>query len=310
MLMTDKRPKTSPAHAFRESRPASVGVTALRVLTFNTGLQALPLGRRRKVPLAKYSAQRLAAIPDRLRAIGADIIALQEVYHASDRARIAAALARDYPYCFAASARWSLIGNGLMLLSRYPILSGKFSLYDSTPLSLRLLWEQGFLAADIQIGGLEPITVFNIHLSAGKPFGDFESPNTRERRAWEISQLLAATNGGNVILAGDFNTSPDVCGENYHQILAAGYADAHAELHGNSDGAVTWDSDNPYNHAGVHSHEPSQRVDHIFLPANGRYIARQTDVVLREPLFPWDGDGFTLSDHFGMLALFEISSSS
>jgi endonuclease/exonuclease/phosphatase family metal-dependent hydrolase len=273
------------------------------LLTFNAGLQALPVAGRWKAPLAKFSAQRLAVLPDRLRAVGADIIALQEIYHVADRAFIANALKEVYPFHFADSERWSLIGNGLMMLSRFPIRRGHFTAYRGTPLSLRVLWEQGFLSVDIDVPGFGMIPFFDVHLSAGKPFGDFESEETRRHRAEEIAQLLAAARDHDPILIGDFNTSPGVCAENYRQILASNYLDSHAALHGELDGTITWDSSNPYNRNGVHSHEPSQRVDHILLPANGRYLPRSTEVVLREPLLRSEGQTYTLSDHYGMLAV-------
>jgi hypothetical protein len=78
-------------------------------------------------------------------------------------------------------------------------------------------------------------------------------------------------------------------------------------LRGEDDRTMTWDSRNPYNRTGVHSHEPSQRVDHVFLPANDRYIPRKTEIVLNEPLLQRKDASFPLSDHFGVLIHLELA---
>jgi endonuclease/exonuclease/phosphatase family metal-dependent hydrolase len=278
----------------------------LGVLTCNLGLNARRLLGRR-LPASSGLEQRFEAAPRLLRAFDADVIALQEVYDAADRRQLLAALGDLYPYAVVPGGRRSLLGNGLLLLSRFPV-RGRFVSCRSAFIAQRFLWDAGFLVAELTVPSLGAVRLINLHLAAGAPFHHPEAAATKQHRSREIAELLtlARQGGDGALLAGDFNASPEICPENYQEIIDAGYVDAFAACNGAADGTAvpTWDAANPLNRVGPHRHSPSQRIDHVFVPRDrlSALSPLSARIVLREPAVELPGGGScTLSDHYGLL---------
>jgi endonuclease/exonuclease/phosphatase family metal-dependent hydrolase len=290
----------------RALRPARTRTVSL--LTLNLGLSAIRLGRR--IAIAAHVEERLTFAPALIAALDADVIALQEIYNGRDQRFLAQALRRTYPFALSASAHGSMFGNGLMLLSRLPIRRGWFAPFRAAAPASRWLWEQGFLACELGRPKTRPLRLINAHLVASEPWHRPDDAVTQARRTRETRALLDLAGEQSALLVGDFNTSPTVAPAIYQSIIAAGYRDAFAHIHGTVE-EPTWDADNPLNRSAPHRQAPSQRIDHVFVPtstgAGIRPMAAQT--VLKEPLVPLrNGNTCTLSDHYGLLVTLSITS--
>ncbi len=205
-------------HALRSEPDRAAGGT-VRLLTLNLGLLCLELRGHWRIPLASQVEQRLAAAPRLLSSVGADILALQEVYSPAHRQVLIQALAARYPFKAEPPRTRSLVGNGLLVLSRFPILHSAFTPCCGASFWTRLLWSQGFLAVEIDLPVVGLTRLINVHIAASMPFGDPKTPASEANRKREIGQLLSAASASNqaAILVGDFNTSPDI----YPRIITA-----------------------------------------------------------------------------------------
>lgn len=297
---------------FRSEVDQAVNCT-IRLLTLNLGQHGLQLPGGWQIPLSCHAKRRLEAAPRLLRGTGADILALQEVYSPGHRRFLAEALAETYPFSAQAPRTRLPVGNGLMILSRFPILNCQFIPCRGGPLLTRLVWKQGFLSAEIDLPVVGRTRFINVHLAATVPFDHPEALASTANRHREISQLISAA-GGRAILVGDFNAGPEICSDNYDRIIAAGYVDAFVASGAPAriaDG-FTWDSANPLNTASRFADSPGQRIDLVFVPkANLRSLVPvAAQVVLQNPAVDISCDqNTTLSDHYGMLATLAVSRS-
>ncbi len=294
-------------HALRSEPDRAAGGT-VRLLTLNLGLLCLELRGHWRIALASQVEQRLAAAPRLLSSVGADILALQEVYSPAHRQVLMQALAARYPFKAEPPRTRSLVSNGLMVLSRFPILHSAFTPCCGAPFWTRLLWSQGFLAVEIDLPVVGLTRLIDVHIAASMPFGDPKTPASEANRKREIGQLLSAASASNqaAILVGDFNTSPDIYPENYHRIIEGGYADAFilANRSAQTIGAITWDSANPLNTLDRFRDSQSQRIDHVFvLKARSQSLVPvAAQVVLQDRSIKMkSGQNSSLSDHYGML---------
>jgi endonuclease/exonuclease/phosphatase family metal-dependent hydrolase len=286
----------------------------IRLLTLNLGLHRLQLPGGWQFPLVSHSERRLKAAPQLLRATGADVLALQEVYNPGHRRLLAAAMAENYPFSAEAPPTRLPAGNGLMFLSRFPISSCRFIPCRGGPLLTRLFWKQGFLAADIDLPTAGRTRFVNVHLAATVPFDHPEAAASTTNRDREISQLLSAAGPGYeaAILVGDFNTGPEICPDNYHRFIAAGYVDAFAATATPAQiaGGFTWDAANPLNAASRFRDSPRQRIDLVFVHKSRTKSLTPvaTQIVLQDPVIGVGAeDSITLSDHYGMLVTLALS---
>ena len=275
----------------------------LRLLTLNLGLPSVSLGQRRRLPLAELAHRRLTAAPAQLRALNADIISLQEVFHITDQSYLVAALKQDYPYHCALRGTKSAIGNGLLYLSRYPLTECALTIHK-TAMASPLQKEAAFLSVTAQLTDLPNLRLLALHLTAAGPFSNPQSEAELKRRRRELEALLASPGASDSVLLGDFNASPHVCPEIYSEIIERGYYDAFIEA-GCADGAhaATWERENYFNRRSLYRNAPSQRIDHVFLPDSlaKTWTVVSAQIALRDPVGLHGNEAFTLSDHFGML---------
>jgi len=222
------------------------------------------------------AAERLARAPEALRGTGADVIALQEVFRPGHRRFIAAALRGSHPHVLAPPPLRSVLGSGLMVLSAVPIRAGGL-----VPLTRVGLVERGVLSVALDHPLLSATRLINVHARAG--------PAARHNA--EIDHLLAVA-AGQAIMLGDFNCGPGAATWAYDRIVRAGFADAYGTA--GSLEAPTWDAANPLNKAGRFRFEPSQRIDHVFVPRTLAPHVAAARILLRYHDEP-------LSDHYGLI---------
>ncbi|KAK6588069.1 sphingomyelinase C precursor [Cryptosporidium xiaoi] len=218
-------------------------------LTFNAGLLEYRLCGVKLYQNPPYTAHRLLQIPSALRGINADIIALQEVFDEKHSDYIIESLQPLYPYFARESKqensrqkglkRWQPISlirnqlalhNGLLVLSKYPILAAKFTCFSDVTLIEEWFIGKGMLEVSIEIPGMEssPLTLFNIHMASGAV--NPESETVESLRNKEIEQLLSACDyairrGEIPIIIGDLNAAPNCCGSNYQYFIDRGWRD-------------------------------------------------------------------------------------
>jgi endonuclease/exonuclease/phosphatase family metal-dependent hydrolase len=306
MYHVENNSNMASANAVRNGPDGGVAVDIIRVLTINLGLLGFELKSRWRMPVDLHLGERLAAAPVLLSSLQADVIALQEVYGPADREVLAGAMATRYPFGAGSPKGHSLVGNGLMLLSRFPVLRSAFMPAEGAPLWTLPFWQQGLLAVDLDLPLIGRTRLINTHIASSVPFGRAGSGASKANRNREIAQLLAAANAGGqaAILAGDFNTSPEIHSENYERIVDAGYVDGFVASNPSErrNGGFTWDSANPLNARGRFRDAPSQRIDHVFVRADRSLVPISAQIVLQDrTIQTGSGLRIPLSDHYGML---------
>jgi endonuclease/exonuclease/phosphatase family metal-dependent hydrolase len=163
-------------------------------------------------------SERLARIPDAIRAHDPHVICLQEVWTPTARASIAQAL----------SPRWTaspVVGGGLLLLARVPIEDVRFVPFEAAPglSAVERFARKGWIEATVTTDA-GPVRIVNTHLALA--FGD-GTPRTIQLT--QLLDALAERDDLPLVLAGDLNT-PSVRGAvldpDYVRVLDAGFVDA------------------------------------------------------------------------------------
>ncbi len=195
----------------------------------------------------------LDAVTQRLRAMAADVVALQEVQH-----RQATAIARALSWT---TAHWSFKHfpvvkppEGLAVLSPHPLEWARTVVLSRwVP-----LWSHRRRIAQLvrlRVGE-DVVGLANVHLASGSP----------DDRLAQARRLLGALPRGTLV-AGDLNTRPG--SEVLGAFFAAGLRDAWATLHpgvAEADGATHWRPTDP-------DDRPSRRIDYVLVPARDHVLA-------------------------------------
>ena len=182
-------------NAPRDATDDGAANRTLRVLTINLGLLGFELKSGWRMPVDSYLKERLVAAPSLLLSLEADVIALQEVYSAADRELLVGAMAARFPFCAVSPKTRSLVGNGLMLLSRFPILRSAFMPARGAPLWTLPFWKQGLLAVDLDLPSIGLTRLINAHIASSVPFGRAGSSASKANRSREIARTAV---GGRV----------------------------------------------------------------------------------------------------------------
>lgn len=284
---------------------------AVSILTMNLGL--LRIFGYSPIP---FVTERLAAFPHHVKALGADIICLQEVWHVWQYEQLQRDLREMYPYsvAFPFHRDATFLPSGLCIFSRHDI--DEFSLreesaivFEGYPAWHEYLVSKGAIVSHVYTP-VGRIAIINTHLVSGGPFFAPNGRHMRAMRQGQIHDLVYFAKQQLVdlhVIAGDLNAGPMHSVENYELVLQHGFVDtkeltpAHAVS-----GDFTFDTQNA-----LHLKEKgvtSGRLDHIFLSQVSTQHVRVVEhrVVLSEPLVEVShGRKVPLSDHYGLLIVCE-----
>ncbi|KAL8273799.1 hypothetical protein Esti_002273 [Eimeria stiedai] len=203
----------------------------LSLLSFNAGLLEYKLCGLRVYQNPPFTQRRLHHIPAALLATGADIICLQEVYGEAHADFIIESTRHKLPFVGrrTSGGRFSL-HNGLLVLSKYPIVHTHFHKFEDVTYIERCFASKGMLEVAIDVPSIGIIAVFNMHLASGAV--DPESRYVEDVRAAEIRQLLkacdAAADRGLIPLV----IAPHLCASNYKCFVERGWRDCWLHVHG------------------------------------------------------------------------------
>ena len=278
----------------------------LRILTFNTGLTEIRLFGAALYEDVPHVVPRAARLAPALRALGADIVLLQELVPQRVKKALAAELRDLYPHRAGIGEDSRFYGTGLLTLSRHPLENAACTPFAEQTLEEGLFGPRGMLGCTVRTPALGPCRVINLHATAGGAYRQRRRQGAASRRSAQIAEAIAAAAApfeGTVVLAGDINSDPATDAATDARLAAAGFADVAALAPDPARPPGTWDPANPLNHSRAGG--APRRVDHVFLrSSDGRPIeARDVRIVLDEPAVPVaDGGTVPLSDHYGLLA--------
>ncbi len=247
---------------------------------------------------------RMRGILAGLKALDADVIALQEVRQIkgvlpNQAETIAAAL--DLSWHFGIATPWGGGDEGLAILSRFPIVDRlQRELPHATADERRIL-----LGAVLETPA-GPFAAFTTHLNYRLHHG-----NIREDQVVALEDLVASTASElPKVLMGDFNAVPESDEMRYlrglHSVRGQRvfYQDAFERRHPSEPG-YTWARANPFTQR-LRWLALDRRIDYIYVSAmrkDGRGVVNDCHIVLDEP----DQDGCFPSDHFGLFAEIQIT---
>ena len=245
--------------------------TALLLLSLNVA--GIPIVHR-DLP------RRMEAIGRELKAGHYDIVGLQEAWRDKDAAALGAASGLAH---IARYERDILLGTGLAILSRFPILQKSQRPFTSRPSALRFyqgesVANKGVLMARVQTPEGE-LDVYDAHLIAGYP--DFRYRTLRLTQVFELAEAMDEWSPGRaVVLLTDLNAGP---GDSEYEILK--------DLLGLDDACRLKDTElcpDPGR---------TKRIDHVLLPL-GKLKRTGKPALVNDPPYRY-------SDHQGVAALLE-----
>ena len=234
-----------------------------------------------------------------------DILCLQEVWQASDRAFVVEE-ARKQGYIYSAYFASRGVGSGLLVLSIFPIIETQFKQFEVRGRADRVYYGDYIAGKGIGLARIRTpagiVDVYNTHTIAQyQPDEKDEFRAHRRTQHYEISQFIATHTIDNpVILTGDFNMRPD---QPNHQLITtlANLTDCYALLHPN-DAGITLASDNPY-----HANDPDQRLDYIFVRDGTSFAVMPKMAEITLQYVPYTGKRIAYSDHYGVTVTLEIT---
>jgi endonuclease/exonuclease/phosphatase family metal-dependent hydrolase len=251
-------------------------------------------------------ARRLELVAEEFAALGADVLALQEVREVPGRLpNQAATLAGrlGFQAAFSPSTSWGGGVEGLAFVSRFPIEQSEAErLPHATETEGRIVFSVRLATPH------GPLWAHTAHLSYRLHEG-----REREDQVMAIDARVSARAAESElprVVMGDFNTSPD-CDE-IRWLRGATtlggrrvyYQDAWAAVHGEA-GGVTWARENPFR-ARMGWLPAERRIDYIFVSPvrrDGRGLVHDARLCFDRP----DGAGVYPSDHRGVVADIQVA---
>ena len=231
-------------------------------------------------------AGRYPRIERELERLDPDIILLQEAWTAKARKSVPA------------SGRWAIARgagqhtffqqNGLVTLSKFPILGGEFYPFSRAAFPDRFV-NKGVLKVTVQLPGGKVFNIWNVHLQEGD-WPEIQLSQVREL----LSHVKAAEDGQMAdLVGGDFNCTPEspLCRELVNSLGPT------VQQLGGADPFVTWDGLSV-------KHCPGQTIDHIFIRKRATFQNLQA---IPHVAFATRSLAERLSDHLGIEAVVKLN---
>lgn len=231
----------------------------------------------------------IAVVVDHARAVGADVLALQEVQRRQAQAIARALGAASLTWSFKHWPVWwpaeglAVVGLTQPVRARSHVLSFRFRPWS---------WRRRIVQVAVVDRLQPPVVLANTHLS---PYGQAA---LRGREVEAMLRPLSSAHGP-VVVAGDLNDRPEA--DMFAHFRKAGFRDAWVERHRGDEGsgATNWHGWRPGT-----SEPPNQRIDYVLVSADvdtvGVHVPRPGD------------DGFArfaaLSDHLPLTATLSFPS--
>jgi endonuclease/exonuclease/phosphatase family metal-dependent hydrolase len=288
----------------------------LSVLTYNTWLGPAFVARD-----AEHRAHR---IPSVIAQTGAHVVALQEVWLPKYREALIAAFARHgYPHAASAQGTQGRIrgvyGNGLLIVSRLRIARQRLYEYRRYTSFDEFFVRKAALSVSIDMGEHGQLAVTNTHLGAvnfNKKTNAFV-PLHRLRQLAQIDELCTFLDGASEphVVLGDFNTHfckwdatrsafDEQIPDTHYRYLCSKLNLADAIVRDqNTHACNTFVRRNPYVAGNRFALGPDECNDYILFRGGHHVRCQKATLALTEP----DGSsGKPLSDHYGVLATFQV----
>jgi endonuclease/exonuclease/phosphatase family metal-dependent hydrolase len=288
----------------------------LSVLTYNAWLGPAFVARD-----AEYRANR---IPFVIAQTGAHVVALQEVWLPKYREALIAAFARHgYPHVASAQGTQGRIRgvyvNGLLTVSRLRISRQRLYEYRDYTSCDEFFVRKAALSVAIEMGEHGLLAITNTHLGAvdfSKRTNAFV-PLHRRRQLAQIDELCTFLDGSSepIVVLGDFNThfcewnarrsafDVQIPDQHYRYLCnKLNLADAIVRDQ-NTHACNTFVRRNPYVAGNRFAHGPDECNDYILFRGGPSFNCQKATLVLTEPD---SSSGKPLSDHYGVLATFQV----
>ena len=286
----------------------------LKIVTLNCGLMNINIFGLTVFSNPPYSDKRIKFIPNEIKKINADIVALQECFNINYVRTIIDELKEVYPYSSAFNTETlTKLSNGLILLSKYPIKNSKFKEYEVNHPLESMFSTKGYLSSTIDIPNIGLLNLINLHTTS---FGDAPEDNneilTDNKRILnnQLKEILSQINSKTIIL-GDFNCGPNNSTFNYNYLIKnSNLIDVIGSLNEYKNlNLYTWDPKTILTKRGPHSHYPKSRIDHIMIDKNLFNYCKISNgkIVFMDEIVLIDNNKSTISDHYGILVELKFS---
>lgn len=266
----------------------------LSVLTYN--VWGLKVGR---LHIAKNIDRRIRAMVSHIRALNADVIALQEVWCDTIASYLCHHL--DFPYFYYEPNRhvWKgRIGNGLMILSKHPILEQHTMSFSDHTRADEYFASKGAQMIQIETSAGK-MNIVNTHMGSGKKIKHIE------RRMLQLSELQQFIRNfplkQPIVLAGDFNFNPDSI--EYYQMqlwirryFDDGSGDTYAMTNREKNGHTFFLNRSYERRPTVHDQD--ERIDYLMTLCSKQ---NRSDLEIASARIVLDNPNEPLSDHCGVL---------
>lgn len=219
-----------------------------------------------------------------------DVIVFQEVFDVDCKARLQKALKKRYPYQVRPINKGRITGNGILILSRYPMRYLDHVVYTKGVGSDKMA-AKGCALVEVVKDSFR-FQIAGTHLQSG---GSEVAQQHRDQQYKDIRSLLDKHRKAGIpqLVVGDMNTRKSAT-ERYERMLQS--MDV-LDFPLDEEKPYTIDNENSWKSK---DHAPIQ-LDYIFLRKNQSKSALQTQKVLR-PKKEYKGKMIDLADHYGVWA--------
>ena len=170
--------------------------------------------------------------------------------------------------------------------------------------------DKGILAIGILALG-KSFVITNTHTTVGWGLYHTESDEANSIRGEQLLQTISLTHSFKTdfrVILGDFNAGPDVSEPNYQLLLDSNFIDSYLLVCSDGCDDVTWHPANKLNNKGHFPDSPPQRIDNIFIVADGLKDLEivKGGVILKEEVLKIGNASYSISDHYGYYCILNL----